>query len=440
MKALEKQIAQVISRHRLLPQGKERPVLVALSGGADSVALLRLLLRLGYTCHAAHCNFHLRGDESERDELFVRQLCQRLGVTLHVQDFATADYAAAHKVSIEMAARQLRYDWFKRLRAETGCQAVAVAHHRDDNVETLLLNLLRGSGLHGLTGMDYRRDGIVRPLLDVSRQQLTGYLGKLGQDYVTDSTNLQPDVRRNRLRLQVLPLLRQLNPAADDTLQATIERLREADRLVSDSVSQAIADTVATHDDGTESLDINKLQQFAAPQLTLFHWLDRHGFNPTQADEVWQQVQAGNLRTGALWHSPAHMLLADRGRLLLQARADSDEDYFTLAEEPFNDPSQIARQPWEATLDADRVTLPLTARPLQRGDRFQPYGMRGSKLVSDFLTDLKLSRFDRQRQRALCDATGRIVWLPGLRTDQRCAVRPDRTTRLLRIRWHTGEH
>ena len=213
MKALEKQIAQVISRHRLLPQGKERPVLVALSGGADSVALLRLLLRLGYTCHAAHCNFHLRGDESERDELFVRQLCQRLGVTLHVQDFATADYAAAHKVSIEMAARQLRYDWFKRLRAETGCQAVAVAHHRDDNVETLLLNLLRGSGLHGLTGMDYRRDGIVRPLLDVSRQQLTGYLGKLGQDYVTDSTNLQPDVRRNRLRLQVLPLLRQLNQA-----------------------------------------------------------------------------------------------------------------------------------------------------------------------------------------------------------------------------------
>ena len=254
MKALEKQIAQVISRHRLLPQGKERPVLVALSGGADSVALLRLLLRLGYTCHAAHCNFHLRGDESERDELFVRQLCQRLGVTLHVQDFATADYAAAHKVSIEMAARQLRYDWFKRLRAETGCQAVAVAHHRDDNVETLLLNLLRGSGLHGLTGMDYRRDGIVRPLLDVSRQQLTGYLGKLGQDYVTDSTNLQPDA------------------AADDTLQATIERLREADRLVSDSVSQAIADTVATHDDGTESLDINKLQQFAAEYGVRICW------------------------------------------------------------------------------------------------------------------------------------------------------------------------
>lgn len=437
MNHLENHIARVIADHRLLPYGTERPVLVALSGGADSVALLRLLLALGYTCQAAHCNFRLRGDESERDEQFVRRLCHDLGVTLHVQAFDTAGFATGHKLSIEMAARQLRYDWFDRLIAESGCQAVAVAHHRDDNVETLLLNLFRGSGLHGLTGMDYHNGHIVRPLLDVTRQQLLDYLTACRQDYVTDSTNLEADVKRNRLRLQVLPLLRQLNPSIDNTLQATIARLREADRLVSDTVSQAIAATVVTHDDGSEALSVSNLQQLATPQLTLFHWLERHGFNPAQTDDIWQHVATGDLRTGALWHSPTHTLLADRGRLVIQARQDetTDRPQFTHTEEPFTSPAQISRQPWEATLDADRVTLPLTTRPPQTGDRFQPYGMRGTKLVSDYLADLKLSRFERQRIRLVCDATGRIVWIPGLRTCAHAAVRTGRTRSILRIRW-----
>ena len=183
-------------------------VLVALSGGADSVALLRVLLVLGYHCEAAHCNFHLRGEESDRDERFVNELCKGLGVTLHVTHFDTVAYASRHHVSIEMAAREMRYDWFEQLRKERGMAVIAVAHHRDDSVETFLLNLVRGTGIQGLKGIAPKNGAIVRPLLDVGRTDILAFLASIGQDYVMDSTNQRDEFTRNKLRLNVLPLLR----------------------------------------------------------------------------------------------------------------------------------------------------------------------------------------------------------------------------------------
>ena len=226
-------IQATIRQHDLLPQpnGAE-VVLVALSGGADSVALLRALLELGYRCEAAHCNFHLRGEESDRDELFVADLCHTLGVTLHKTDFQTADYAREHGVSIEMAARDLRYGFFHQFMDTGHYTAVAVAHHRDDNAETILLNIIRGTGLQGLTGMPYSNNGIVRPLLDVSREDITDYLRDVGQNYVTDSTNLTPDVKRNAVRLKLMPLLRELNPAITDTLLQNATNAREAQQYI----------------------------------------------------------------------------------------------------------------------------------------------------------------------------------------------------------------
>ena len=196
-------------------------VLVALSGGADSVALLRVLLVLGYHCEAAHCNFHLRGEESDRDERFVNELCKGLGVALHVTHFDTVTYASRHHVSIEMAAREMRYDWFEQLRKERGGAVIAVAHHRDDSGETFLLNLIRGAGINGLKGISPHNGCIVRPLLEVSRQDILDYLRCLGHGYATDSTNLQDEYIRNKIRLNILPMLRELNHSVREIIAET---------------------------------------------------------------------------------------------------------------------------------------------------------------------------------------------------------------------------
>lgn len=206
-------------------------VLVALSGGADSVALLRVLLALGYRCEAAHCNFHLRGEESNRDEQFVRELCRGLGVALHVTHFDTTAYAARHHVSIEMAAREMRYRWFEQLRQEREMSVIAVAHHRDDSVETFLLNLVRGAGINGLKGISPKNGAIVRPLLEVNRQDILDYLQHLQQPYVTDSTNLQDEYMRNKIRLNILPMLRELNPSVSESIAETAARLGDVSLL-----------------------------------------------------------------------------------------------------------------------------------------------------------------------------------------------------------------
>ena len=207
-----RRVQEFIGKHQLLAD--DARVLVALSGGADSVALLRILLSLEYRCHAVHCNFHLRGEESDRDERFVTALCHTLGVECEVVHYDTLGYAAEHKVSVEMAARELRYRDFERLRQAHDLDAIAVAHHQDDAVETLLLNLIRGAGINGLTGMKVRNGHVVRPLLCLTRDEIINYLSHIGQSYVTDSTNLTDMYARNKVRLQLLPLMEQINPAA----------------------------------------------------------------------------------------------------------------------------------------------------------------------------------------------------------------------------------
>ncbi|KAA6337326.1 tRNA(Ile)-lysidine synthase, partial [termite gut metagenome] len=213
------QVAQYIKQEELLlPAGK---ALVALSGGADSVALLRILLSLGYDCEATHCNFCLRGEESDRDEAFVRELCRELHIPLHVTSFETSQYAKEKHVSIEMAARELRYNWFAEIKETSGASAIAVAHHKDDNAETLLLNLIRGTGINGLCGIRPKNGDIVRPLLCLSRDEITDYLRHIKQEYVTDSTNLQDEYTRNKIRRHILPLMREINPSIADSLVAT---------------------------------------------------------------------------------------------------------------------------------------------------------------------------------------------------------------------------
>ena len=230
-------VADFIAKHQLL--SRDGLHIVALSGGADSVALLLVLKQLGYRIEAAHCNFHLRGEESDRDEAFVCQLCAEQNIPIHRAHFDTRDYAALHKVSIEMAARELRYGYFHQLRQDLGAETVCVAHHRDDAVETLLMNLMNGSGIHGLTGIRPKNGAVVRPLLGVSRADIEEFLHSIGQSFVTDSTNAVDDVLRNKIRLHLIPLMQQILPKSSETIAKTAAYMKEVEQVFDAAVQTA---------------------------------------------------------------------------------------------------------------------------------------------------------------------------------------------------------
>ena len=428
---MNNKVADFIAKHQLLSHDGLH--IVALSGGADSVALLRILRDLGYRIEAAHCNFRLRGEESDRDELFVKNLCEKHGIQLHLIHFETVEYANLHQVSIEMAARELRYGYFRQLRDDIGAETVCVAHHRDDAVETLLMNLLRGSGIHGLTGIRSRNDYIVRPLLGVSRQEIEHYLNSIGQDYVTDSTNLQPDVLRNKVRLQLLPLLEQLNPGAAANIARSAYYLSEAEKVYNAEIARSPL---------RATVPFSTLKAFPSPLCILHEWLSPLGFNRTQIEQILSSLDSGS---GREFSSATHTLVIDRSGIVVEPVCAPikplvipEPGTYRIDEtakiriEQVGVEEGISRDSAVATLDAATIRFPLTLRTVEAGDSFQPFGMEGHKLVSDYLTDYKQNLLAKRRQRVLVDATGAILWLVGLRTDHRYRVTPS-TRMILRV-------
>lgn len=418
---MEHKVAHYIRIHRLLT--REAPVVVGLSGGADSVALLRLLLQLGYVCHVAHCNFHLRGDESDRDESFVRTFCRNQNVVLHVRHFDTAAWAEQQHVSIEMAARTLRYTWFEELRQEIGAQAIAVAHHQDDSVETLLLNLLRGTGIDGLRGMRPRNGYVVRPLLCTSRHELLHYLAQCGQSYVTDSTNLQDTYTRNKIRLKLLPLMEEINPAVRQTLLRTAARMDEIAAYYQEGL-KAARQRVLT----PRGIDIEALRREPAPRTLLHTLLAPLGFREAQLDDV---LHALDGQPGRCFFSATHCLVRDRKLLLIEKRENPLPPRLVMKEVAWTPQFVIPREKKNACLDADKLHEALHVRLWQQGDWFVPFGMRGRKRVSDYLTDRKISMADKARQWVLCCGK-EIVWLVGERPDNRFCV-DNHTKRVLLV-------
>lgn len=397
--------------------------LVALSGGADSVALLLLLHEHGFRVHAAHCNFHLRGGESDRDEAFCESVCAERQIPLHKAHFDTHEYAQLHKVSIEMAARELRYHWFEQLRRDMDADGICVAHHRDDSVETVLLNLIRGTGLRGLTGIQPRNGYILRPLLCVSREDIERYLHELNQPYVTDSTNLEADVQRNKVRLQLLPLLKTLNPAVCKSIQQTASHLAEA---------QVVLDAVNEEFKSRNILELSMLSKYGSSEYVVFEWLKNYGFNGTQAQQI-LTAETGRVFSSSMGYD----LLRDRDRLIVEPslkplkplRIPEEGTYvmedgtrITLKETIVGSDFLPSKEPHRVTLDADKVAFPMTVRRVEPGDSMQPFGMQGRKLLSDLMTDLKMTLFEKRRQLVVVDAEGIVVWLVGLRTDNRCRV------------------
>ena len=433
-------VADFIAKHRLL--SREGLHLVALSGGADSVALLLILKELGYRIEAAHCNFHLRGEESNRDEDFVKELCRKQDIPFHVIHFDTNEYAALHQVSIEMAARELRYGYFRQLRQDIGADKVCVAHHRDDAVETLLMNLMRGSGVHGLTGIRAHHGEIVRPLLAVSRQEIEEYLHSIGQDFVTDSTNLVDDVLRNKIRLNVLPLLEKINPNVAENIGKTARFMQETEKVVETAIRQQQEEFIE-HDaqNETEIVSIETLQQLPSPELFLYEWLAKKGFNTTQVEQLTEHLDG---ISGRAFETSDHTLLIDREYLVLARRKAPmkslripEEGRYRIDEDICIDIKSlnnvfISKSDDCATIDKAMVKYPLTVRPIANGDAFIPFGMTGRKLVSDFLTDQKCSLLEKRNQLVVTDCEGQILWLVGKRTDNRFRV-TEQTTEVLQI-------
>lgn len=426
-----RRVQEFIGKHQLLAD--DARVLVALSGGADSVALLRILLSLGYRCHAVHCNFHLRGEESDRDERFVTALCHTLGVECEVVHFDTLGYAAEQKVSVEMAARELRYREFERLRQAHDLEAIAVAHHQDDAVETLLLNLIRGAGINGLTGMKVRNGHVVRPLLCLTRDEIINYLNHIGQSYVTDSTNLTDMYARNKVRLQLLPLMEQINPAAKSNIMQAALHLGEAATLYNRVMTET-NERIATRCDEGIDIAIAPLLDTEVPRAHLHEILRPYGFNSAQVADIYHSLSS---EAGRLFHTKDYTLLRDRTQLQVRRKPHTgphEEALYTLPHEGTlelpdgtlltvslmaPDASwQVPRRSDVLCLDASRITGPLTLRHPRQGDRFSPFGMRGSKLLSNLYTDLKLPHTEKAKQWVLCHGDD-IVWAVGLRSSER---------------------
>ena len=426
-----------IAQHQLLRPGA--PVIVGLSGGADSVALLHILTRLGYPCVAAHCNFHLRNDESDADADFAQQTAEALGLPFRRIDFDTADYAHQNGVSTEMAARTLRYEWFETLRRELGAEAIAVAHHRDDNVETVLLNLIRSTGLSGLCGMRPRNGHIVRPLLSVDRHQIVRWLADRHLPFRTDSSNASDVYRRNFVRLRLLPLMEQLNPSVRDAILRMAGHLTDVEAIYRNAIDSHRAHLI----DADGRISIDALLRTPAPHAMLFELLTPYGFTPSQCADIARALSRESGRSfvapGGRWH-----LLKDRLHLILYPADEVSADAFTLTlgseltapirlsleERIVDDTFTISCSPHVATFDADRIALPLTLRRWRAGDSFVPFGMTGRKKLSDYFSDHKFSLLHKAAAWILCDASGRILWIVGHRTDNRFRI-TSKTSRAL---------
>lgn len=413
-----------IEKYQLLTEN--RPVLVGVSGGADSIALLTILVELGYSCIAAHCNFHLRGEESLRDERFTKEYVEKLQIPFVKIDFETEQYAAENHLSIEMAARELRYRWFEEQRVHWGAQAIVVAHHRDDNVETFLMNLIRGTGIRGLSGIQPKNGFVVRPMLAVSREEIQNWFAKRNLSYVTDSTNLSDAYTRNFIRLRILPLLEEVNPSVKKAIARTSEHLAATEAIYLQVIEEARKEVF----DSENRLSIAALMKYPALNAVLYELLKVYGFSRSVVEDIYSSLTK---ESGKVFFSSSFRLIKDRDYLLLSPLVKEEtQEYILNGDEKewigpielsfesvvITTDFQIRKEKNIAYFDADKLTFPLTLRKWQEGDWFIPFGMKGRKKLSDYFSDRKFSRLEKEQTWLLCSGDT-IIWIVGERSDNR---------------------
>lgn len=403
-------------------------ILLAVSGGVDSMVMATLFARhAACPLAVAHMNFSLRGDASDGDAAFVSDWASRHNIPFYTQTVDTRGVAAQRGISIEMAARDLRYDWFEQLRQKLGFGYIAVAHNANDDVETVLLNMVRGTGLRGLCGMQPRNGAIIRPLLGVTRQAIESYAHAHQIDFRVDATNAQTDFARNKIRHQVLPVLREMAPALEARMGRNKDHWHQALALLDDLAAQKRAEVFAKAD-GADTLSISALCRDGHASYWLHEFLAPYGFSSRQTEAV---AKALHGQSGKCFYAPGYVLVVDREVLRLTRPTEGvGERPFTQYEITERVPHfPIPDNPRVACLDADKVTTPLTIRTWQPGDRMQPLGMNHFKKISDMLVDLKVPLDAKAQVQVVC-AGADIVWLVGYRLDHRYRVTPA-TTKLL---------
>jgi tRNA(Ile)-lysidine synthase len=421
-------IKRYIKKNSLL--NTDEKIVVGLSGGSDSVVLLSILNDLGYKCLAAHCNFPLRATESDRDEKFAAKFAASLKIPFFKQDFDTRAVAKERRISIEMAARDLRYEWFEELRKNENASVIAVAHHQDDSLETMLLNLIRGTGIKGLTGIKPRNGQLIRPLLCVSKADILQYAKNEKLSFIDDSSNSLPEFTRNKIRLQVLPLLKTLNPSVNEALVQTMYNLNETAKIYEAQIEKG---KKIVFDEESGCINIPLLKTFPSPETLLYELLKDFGFGKEVVFDIHKAVDG---QPGKTFYSSTHRLVKDRDVFLLAPLGNENEKekiYLIQANEegfielPFGmevtctDKFTIQFQKHTAYLDKDKLRFPLLLRKWEPGDKFIPLGMKGFQKLSDFFTNRKISKPQKERIWVLLSGED-IVWVVNYRIDDRFKI------------------
>jgi tRNA(Ile)-lysidine synthase len=403
-------------------------LLITVSGGIDSVVLCELCSRLGFQFRIAHCNFQLRGSESDRDEVFVRELAKKYEVEFFVRKFETLRYAEEKKLSVQLAARELRYDWFNSI---PGSDYILTAHHADDNIETLLMNFFKGTGIGGLHGILPKKGRLVRPLLFACREDIRVFAEEMGLTYVEDSSNASDKYSRNYLRHQVIPAIEKLYPNLKENLRNNIRRFSEAELLYRQAV-EAQKKKLLQKKGEELHIPVLKLQKQASIQTLLYEIVKEFGFSPAQATEALHLLDS---ESGKYIASSTHRIIRNRSWLIISPLNDLLSGHIPIQESdkrigwnsgqihiekiPVKQPLSLSRE--TAQLDADRIVFPLLLRKWKKGDYFYPLGMKKKKKLSRFFIDQKLSITEREDTWVI-EMDKKIIWVVGWRIDDRFKI------------------
>ena len=408
---------------------REDKLTLGISGGADSVCLMHILLALNYSFELAHCNFNLRAEESDADEVFVKELAKKYQLEIHIKQFDTLEYASKNKISTQMAARDLRYAWFDDLLNKTNSKYIAIAHHENDDVETFFINLVRGSGLKGLLGIKEKNNAIVRPLLSVSRLDIEQYLNEKGLLFREDSSNASLKYLRNKIRHELMPLLTEMNPSIQDTIKDEIKILEGVSQIYT-TKTEEIRKELMQEENGIVKFKISDLLALNPLQNYLYELLSPYGF--ATIDAIAKALKG---QSGKQFFSSTHQLVVDREFIFISP-VKIENKVFLIAEKTvelliplslkfkITADKNIVLDSAIAKLDFEKLKFPLTLRKWQEGDKFMPLGMRKFKKLSDFFIDNKFSILDKQEQWLLCSGDD-IVWVVGCRIDERYKLETD---------------
>ncbi|WP_339659484.1 tRNA lysidine(34) synthetase TilS [uncultured Polaribacter sp.] len=425
---------------------KDKKLLIAISGGVDSVVLTHLFSELNFDISLAHCNFQLREKESDLDEEFVKLLAQKTSNQIFTIQFNTQEFALKNKLSTQIAARELRYNWFQEIIKKNNFDYVLTAHHADDNLETFLINLTRGSGLDGFTGIPKINGNIVRPLLAFSREEILAYAKLNAIDWREDASNATTKYIRNKIRHKILPVLKEINPNLLETFAKTIDNLQESKQIIEDKIADISSEVTQPFDcaqgDNLIKIDIAKINQLSNSKAYLYQLLKEYNF--TEWNDVYNLLSA---QSGKQIFSKTHRLLKDRDFLLLSKNVISDEKNEYLIDENQSEITHPIHVTFEAIqqkseenkqtiyVDKDLLKYPLIVRKWENGDYLYPLGMQGKKKLSKYFKDEKLSLLEKENTWLLCNNENEIIWVINYRQDGRFSMKIT-SNNLLKITLH----